>query len=71
MPGCTAELSRMSKSGNPEELSPKQKASADKRARLAKSLKANMRRRKDRDAPPSSTVESFENQSDRVLKPKA
>jgi hypothetical protein len=61
----------MSKSTNPEELTRKQKASADKRARLAKSLKANMRRRKDRDAPPPSTVESGENQSDRVLKPKA
>ena len=61
----------MSKSTNPEELTPKQKASADKRARLAKSLKANMRRRKDRDAPPPGTVESVENQSDRALKPKA
>jgi hypothetical protein len=61
----------MSKPATPEELTPKQKASADKRARLAKSLKANMRRRKDKDVPPSNTVESVENQLDRVLKPKA
>jgi hypothetical protein len=61
----------MNKPATPKKLTPKQKASADKRARLAKSLKANMRRRKDRGAPSPGTVEKVENQSDRVLKPKA
>jgi hypothetical protein len=69
MLGYTAERAVMGNSSNSGELTPKQQVSAEKRARLARSLKANIRRRKAPATPADRKPEIDVKQPDRPLKP--